>query len=600
MLNLLKFIIYLVGFTFAFSSSAEESRSAIIHRALDLKLSPSGKYVYFRSARNAITLFETSCLTSKTLKECHALPISPSKGLYFSGVGFDAKENPISFYPPLDNSRISNDKITFEAFDLSSGNSKLVTYDLKGRNFERIFDYFQFDFTSKHDLIQKISNKNADFFKIAKNIQLKNRGLRARNIYGIVSNENSFFISVENDKNLKGCFNSNPCVDMGVEGKAIKSYTDNIKFAILNGRVYFETIGTIFRQTHGGVVETVGPANLSAFLISSPDNKFKGYFTRDIISIEPRVGKIVQEISIAVKKEAIQNLYNVAISGDNSTAIIMWSNSLNENEICYNITVVNSDGYHNLPCGGMRTYTKSTSFFKSLTVKHYKPQGSKGTVVYIHGGPYSNVDINNSFLVHLLVLNGFSVDVVEYSGADETYEVLDRLSKKGSSAIASDAEALSEYVRSKSSQGELVSLYVESFGARLLRYIPVDTFEFLDKLILDMPAGYTEASFNSENPVVYSLYKAILGKFYDDMAIENAYFEDLKECQLKRNFLLMVGRNDNRVNPLFDYRNCFKPRMVDLYVDDFNHGDSYRYLNRNKVLLDRYNYALYYLNGENF
>lgn len=126
---------------------------------------------------------------------------------------------------------------------------------------------------------------------------------------------------------------------------------------------------------------------------------------------------------------------------------------------------------------------------RPLFIRKYTRNSNNKLVVWLHGGPLTNISRDSQWNqgVRKLLLTGADVVMLGYSGTLDNAEIASRLRKDGGASLEQDAKVLIKYLNRQKSNYEEISLVGESFGGAVALPIIEKSDNLFSKIVLISP-----------------------------------------------------------------------------------------------------------------
>lgn len=405
----------------------------------------------------------------------------------------------------------------------------------------------------------------------------KNIGINSRDIYGAISGEKYVYLFRDNE------FKMYIADDMSRElrlisnnGNSFYSQKENLSFKF-DGENFLSVISGSVVKFRSGKMEFVSKpgGSRSSLIHGRTPLEYTGYFSSDGLHFLRPNG--ATQDRIREDRKYFKNEYVTSITlNEQADAYVVSSYGSLGYDGRYRHRIYVKNRHADIFCGdkgmGYRFSITNSGGSEGVWVERYEVSESAPSVVYIHGGPVEYQEEMETTQIKFFLEMGLNVDVINYGGSNYNYTLSNKLKTRNELSISNDSKNIEKYVFTKYKNRSDSILYAESFGGLFYRHFRQSFFKKFNKVILYAPLG--SGNFDNFSSVKMAFAKSTLGNRIFKNDYDRPFFENLTNCQLKSETLIIVGENDTNVSPLYDYRNCVGDKRLRLRMHAGDHDQN--------------------------
>lgn len=550
-----------------------------------LKISPSGRYVYYEEKNGPVFLSEVACLKQKS-GECPVYAIQ-SRQAFPRNTSYFSRDDRFLYLADVGTSaaRSANGALTIREFDMG----RLLAGD-------RVLPRRTFTFRLSKDIEHDI-DITTDFSRMS-DAATQRLVIRSTPLLDAATAADS--TSAANVSNVFGLLDGSRFVMLRRADADYQVYcrtaASGERLLWSNGTAFYSRMSNLpFKfdgadpivQATGGILRLTGckvnnlTANLpGAWFIEGDDPAgYYGFFTS--LGVTPaHVDRALSvAVSASVERLRDEHVTGVAINNRHRLSVISHGpyrtveGSFPRLRYSHDLTIDGRSIKLVAPGAPMARHELISVDNGRIFVERYSRIGNRKHVLYLYGGPGRSGNLALAAWSDMLAVldAGADLDIVHYSGSSYTFALKDRLFRDGTESIAADAAAIERYVARTYPRDAFVAMRLNSFGGLFYRHFTPAFLGSLKNVVLDQPAGSIKLP-ETNNPIAQIFNPMNMGK--DVPAVNTQYYRDLQSCQVSTPVTIIIGRNDKKVDPEYDYRFCRTSPMVRWVYHDFDHLDN--------------------------
>ncbi len=548
----------------------------------DLRLSPSGRFVYAPLNWYNLVLYDVSCLKSQPWDACSPLVVATKSDLGFLGFAFQDQDKYVSFYSRATNeSGLATSTILAEKVAIRP-NKNNADYERKEfpsgvHSDGNALGYLVLAKQFRYQNIERFFRATSTALKLADQHHTYNSAANARDIFGFASADQYFIFKRDNAFRVTAFAKNTNGRPQDLPGIAFDR-DDLPSFAIDGNDAIMATLGSVIRVSPQGELTSDSSGRPRARLIDTgADDQYVGYFTNDAIipaTRDPFLSSLAQRVDGSGKY-----LAHVTVLPNRKLAVVSFLNNLpatDSGALSYRHEIQSNNEVVSIDCGKSQNFTFSIqrlSSRRSTWVKSFSTSGATDTVLFLHGGPYRHEEPTTSTALRYFLAHGLNVNVIEFGGQNYTLETAQLLSSGGYGSLNADARDVEAYSRAFLNPAR-THLYATSFGAHLFTRLSPGFVNGFRSLVLDLPSGTIAPDLNNDTPTISAMNRQIMGDEIIIGNLDNAYFAALKDCPISRRAMIIYNDEDDRVFPEADYATCAGSDGVEFIEDVVGHNTS--------------------------
>lgn len=569
--------------------------AAAFARQPNLTFSPDGNYLYFEQETGRVVLSEVSCLKKKG-GACPAYVVQnlaafPRNRTYFSG------DDRFLYMADVGVSAAgwADGTLTFREFDIG----RVITGDriLPKRTF-----VFGLSKDIKHDIdvVTDFSHMSqvAAQEQVDRSVPLLNAATvedsksaaNVSNVFGLL--DGSRFVMLRRaDADYQVYCRTTASNErlLWPNGTAFQSRTSNLPVKFDGPHPLVQATGSILRLAGCKVDNLTADQPNARFIEGDDPIGYYGYFTSLGVSPAHIDRPFSTALSTAVGRLRGEHVTGVAINSRHQLSVISHGpfrtvEATGSRLRFSHDLMINGRSIKLIAPGAPIARHELVSVDNGrIFVERYARPGNRKHVLYLYGGPgrFGNLELVDWPDMLAILDAGADLDIVHYGGSNYTFALKDHLFRDGTASIAADAAAIERYVSRTYPRDAFVAMRLNSFGGLFYRHFTPAFLASLKNVVLDQPAGSIKIP-DDVDPIARILNRMNMGK--DVPTVNTQYYRDLQSCQVTTPVTIIVGRNDQKVDPEYDYRFCRTNPKVRWVNHDFDHLDNSGVFERSRLV----------------